>query len=38
MAYWLLAYADNANLLRVIIDTIKENTETLLDDNKENDL
>jgi hypothetical protein len=31
----LLAYADNANLLRDNIDTIKENTETLIDASKE---
>jgi hypothetical protein len=31
----LLAYADDANLLRDNIDTIKKNTETLIDASKE---
>jgi hypothetical protein len=31
----LLAYADDVNLLGDNIDTIKKNTETLIDDSKE---
>jgi hypothetical protein len=31
----LLAHADNINIVRENIDTVKKNTEALLDDNKE---
>jgi hypothetical protein len=34
----LLAYADDVNLLEDNIDTVKRNTETLIDDSKEVDL
>jgi hypothetical protein len=36
--YQLLTYADDVNLLRDDIDTVKKNTDTLIDASKEVDL